>query len=224
VVINFLNRGNEADQRVFEILSDKFRLFDGVFGASDEVLGALESGVDFERRVAEIYQSCRTPTEIDEAFKRLQSELGEEIQNRMTTTRATLLEHFDEEVHQRLKVRLKDMGERLGRYELWLWQLTLHELRDHARFDEDGHRFFVSDQIAGCDQTPTGSYVVVTRERTTEGSYPYRLGSRLAECLISRCASGSCLSCEFDLAIPHRVPAGKSPTLSGSSEGVAGCC
>jgi adenine-specific DNA-methyltransferase len=63
VVVNFLNRRNEADQRVFQLLSEKFRLFDGVFGASDEVLGALESGVDIERRIAAVYQQCRTPEE-----------------------------------------------------------------------------------------------------------------------------------------------------------------
>ena len=54
VVVNFLNRKNAADQRVFELLSEKFHLFEGVFGASDEVLGAIESGVDFEKRIAEI--------------------------------------------------------------------------------------------------------------------------------------------------------------------------
>jgi adenine-specific DNA-methyltransferase len=43
-----------------------------VFGASDEVLGALESGVDIERRIAEVYQTCRTPDEIMGAFDRLQ--------------------------------------------------------------------------------------------------------------------------------------------------------
>lgn len=43
VVVNFLNRRNQADERVFELLSEKFNLFDGVFGASDQVLGALES-------------------------------------------------------------------------------------------------------------------------------------------------------------------------------------
>ena len=53
VVVNFLNRRNEADLRVFQLLSEKFQLFDGVFGASDEVLGALESGVDIERRIAQ---------------------------------------------------------------------------------------------------------------------------------------------------------------------------
>ena len=61
VVVNFLNRKNEADKRVFELLSEKFKLFEGVFGASDEVLGAIESGVDFEKRIAAIYQSCRKP-------------------------------------------------------------------------------------------------------------------------------------------------------------------
>ena len=45
VVVNFLNRNNEADQRVFRLLAEKFSLFEGVFGASDEVLGAIESGV-----------------------------------------------------------------------------------------------------------------------------------------------------------------------------------
>ena len=56
VVVNFLNRKNDADQRVFELLAEKFKLFEGVFGASDEVLGAIESGVDFEKRIATIYQ------------------------------------------------------------------------------------------------------------------------------------------------------------------------
>src|SRR5258706_2886254 len=64
VVVNFLNRKNEADQRVFQLLSAKFRLFEGVFRASDEVLGAIQSGVDFEKRIAAIYQQCRKLEEI----------------------------------------------------------------------------------------------------------------------------------------------------------------
>jgi ERCC4-related helicase len=75
VVVNFINMRNAADKRVFELLSKKFCLFDGVFGASDEVLGAIESGVDFERRIAEVYQTCRTEAEIQAAFDELQREL-----------------------------------------------------------------------------------------------------------------------------------------------------
>src|SRR5439155_24764546 len=59
VVVNFLNRTNEADQRVFQLLNEKFCLFEGVFGASDEVLGSIESGVDLEKRINDIYQDCR---------------------------------------------------------------------------------------------------------------------------------------------------------------------
>src|SRR5574340_326850 len=60
VVINFYNERNEADRRVLELLTEKFNLFNGVFGASDEVLGTIESGVDFEKRILSIYQECRT--------------------------------------------------------------------------------------------------------------------------------------------------------------------
>jgi hypothetical protein len=40
------------------------------------VLGAIESGVDFEKRIADIYQRCRTPEEINASFDQLQQELS----------------------------------------------------------------------------------------------------------------------------------------------------
>ncbi|MDQ2842170.1 MAG: DEAD/DEAH box helicase, partial [Acidobacteriota bacterium] len=83
VVVNFVNQRNAADQRVYALLKDKFRLFEGVFGASDEVLGALESGVDLEKRIAAVYQTCRSPEEIERAFSELQRQLDETIQLRM---------------------------------------------------------------------------------------------------------------------------------------------
>jgi superfamily II DNA/RNA helicase len=94
VVINFLNQRNAADQRVLELLQDKFHLFDGVFGASDQVLGQIESGIDFEKRIAEIYDRCRTPADIDAAFAQLRTELDADIQARMQETEKLLLEHF----------------------------------------------------------------------------------------------------------------------------------
>ena len=104
LVLNFLNRSNAADARLYELLEKKLNLFDGVFGASDEVLGALESGVDFERRVLDIYQSCRTTAEIDAAFDALRKDLEGRIDQRLTEARALLLEHFDGDVRKRLKV------------------------------------------------------------------------------------------------------------------------
>jgi Superfamily II DNA/RNA helicases, SNF2 family len=101
VVVNFLNKNNAADQRVYQLLDEKFKLFSGIFGASDEVLGVIESGVDFEKRIALIYQQCRTPEEIQRSFNDLQEELEEQISDRMKSTRQQLLENFDEEVQRK---------------------------------------------------------------------------------------------------------------------------
>ena len=135
VVINFLNERNEADRRVHELLSEKFNLFSGVFGASDEVLGSIESGVDFERRILAIYQQCRTHEEIDAAFRQLQEEMEESIKARMDDTRKILLEQFDEDVHSRLKLRLSDAHANLDRIGRLFWTLTRFILADHASFD-----------------------------------------------------------------------------------------
>ena len=71
VAINLLNTQNVADMRVYKILSKKFELFEGVFGASDVALGALESGSNFEKDILNIYQNCNTDTEFENAFDKL---------------------------------------------------------------------------------------------------------------------------------------------------------
>ena len=103
VVVNFLNTKNQADERVYELLRDKFRLFEGVFGVSDEVIGTVTSGLDFEKRILAIYQNCRTPLEIQAAFDALQKEFEPRIDETLSRTKQQLLENFDEEVHSRLK-------------------------------------------------------------------------------------------------------------------------
>ncbi|MDO9225503.1 MAG: SNF2-related protein [Pseudomonadota bacterium] len=138
VVVNFVDRSNEADARVYELLAQKFQLFEGVFGASDEVLGAIGSGVDFERRIADIYQTCRNPEAIRASFEQLQLDLSGEIDEAMVKTRQLLLENFDEEVQDKLRVRAEDSRAALNRYERMLMDLTQTELNDCAIFDEGG--------------------------------------------------------------------------------------
>lgn len=137
VVVNFLNQKNAADQRVFELLDEKFRLFAGVFGASDEILGTVESGVAFEKRIADIYQTCRTTTEIQTAFDQLQFELSAQIQSAMLDARRTLLENFDDEVKEKLRLRDQETKAHLNQYEQMLMRLTRYELSNHARFLSD---------------------------------------------------------------------------------------
>jgi hypothetical protein len=104
LVLNFLNRQNAADARLFDLLSQKLALFDGVFGSSDEILGALGSGIDFERRVLDIYQACRSPDEVERAFARLRDDLDGRIAARLAAARALLFERFDGEVRGKLRV------------------------------------------------------------------------------------------------------------------------
>jgi ERCC4-related helicase len=155
VVVNFVDRSNEADARVYELLSQKFQLFEGVFGASDEVLGAIGSGVDFERRIAAIYQNCREPEEIKSSFEQLQLDLSGEINEAMVKARQVLLENFDEEVQEKLRMRADDSRNARNRFERMLMDLTRAELGDCAAFDDEGfdlHRPPVgidNDDVAG---------------------------------------------------------------------------
>lgn len=180
VVVNFLNRKNAADKRVFELLSEKFQLFEGVFGASDEVLGSIESGVDFEKRIAAIYQRCRQPDEIKAAFDQLQLDLGAEIDASMTQTRRKLLENFDDEVREKLKVRDETAKAYLGRYERLLMQLTRHELAAHAEFPDDTGFILNNSPFPGA--IPLGRYEL---PRRTGEAHLYRLGHPLAEAVIA---------------------------------------
>ena len=120
VVINFLNRMNAADVRVYELLDQKFRLFSGLFGSSDEVLGSIESGVDFEKRIASIYQNCKNQDQIQEEFDLLQEELSERINQKINDARQSILENFDEEVAARLKGCQEETLLGLDKHSRWL--------------------------------------------------------------------------------------------------------
>ena len=187
VVINFLNERNEADKRVLELLTEKFKLFDGVFGASDEVLGTIEVGVDFEKRILDIYQSCRTSEEIDAAFRALQAEMDEQIRSRLDDTRRALLEHFDADVHERLRLKLADAEAQLDRVGKRFWALTHFMLADSARFDDKTLAFDLSRPPRA--DVPTGRYHLISKSRPRgaeddgeeQNLFLYRLSHPLGE-------------------------------------------
>ena len=185
VVVNFLNRDNEADRRVYQLLAQKFQLFDGVFGASDEVLGAVESGVDFERRIAEIYQTCRHPEAIHTAFEQLQLDLAGEISDAMLNARKALLENFDEEVQERLKLRNQDARASLGKLERLLMRFTRAALNVHADFDHDDTGFSLTSLPLGVRDEriviPLGRYEL---PRRSEEAHIYRMAHPLAQALL----------------------------------------
>lgn len=156
VVINFLNETNAADKRVYELLTSKFKLFNGVFGASDEILGRLESGVGLERIILELYQQCRTEEEIQTRFDQLQAELDEEIQDKMRQTRQRVLENFDDSVRKILKIDYDEALDQLDEYGRKFWRLTQFMLDGKAKFDEECLTFDL--QTPPREDIPAGRY------------------------------------------------------------------
>lgn len=183
VVVNFLNNNNAADQRVYQLLDEKFRLFSGVFGASDEVLGAVESGVDFEKRIAGIYQKCRTPQQIEFEFDQLQRELDTEITAGQRDAREKLLDNFDQEVVE--KVRIQSSG-LLDRFHERLWTLTRYLLSDCARFDENEYSFHLTKNPFPGETIHPGPYRI---GKHVEDANTYRVGHPLAQRILAQAKS-----------------------------------
>lgn len=187
LVVNFLNRKNDADRRVFELLEQKFKLFTGVFGASDDVLGVVESGVDLEKRIAAIYQDCRTPEQIDAAFDALQLELDDKIQAGLDTARRAFLDNFDAEVHERLRVHKDAAKASLGEQQRMLLDLAKYELQGRAVFDADAPRF----ELETDGSTHAQGFHLEWQAADAHGDTFFRVDHALAHELIEKAASHS---------------------------------
>lgn len=181
VVVNFLNVNNEADQRVHQLLDEKFRLFRGVFGASDEILGAIESGADFESKIANIYQNCRSTEEIKKAFDDLEAELedNEDIKSKFKNARTQLFENFDAEVINKLQVTQEETKRYLNNYEKWLWEITKFSLGTDADFNESKLSFNLKK--SPFPEIKKGRYLFLDEE---EGYTRYRMRHPLAQSII----------------------------------------
>lgn len=120
IVINLLNTENVADRRVYEILSQKFKLFEGVFGASDKAIGLLEGGENFEQRILNIYQQCKNTIEFNKEFRGLEKELDRK-RNAKFQELKTLTENEDVEEHKEsFKVLMHELDKYFYERDYWM--------------------------------------------------------------------------------------------------------
>ncbi|MDZ4854528.1 MAG: SNF2-related protein [Nitrospirota bacterium] len=213
VVVNFLNRSNAADLRVYQLLDQKFRLFNGVFGASDEVLGAVESGVDFEKRIATIYQKCRTPEQIQFEFDALQRDLETEIAEGQRDARDKLLNNFDQDVVEKVRIQSRDY---LDRFEDRLWRLTQYLLTPYARFEEQAYSFTLERNPFPGETIHPGPYRM---GKNVENANTYRVGHPLAQRLLAQAKALSVQSGDVIFRYPE---SGKNITILESLRGKSG--
>ena len=189
VVINFINESNAADKRVLELLTEKFQLFDGVFGSSDEILGKVEAGINIEKRIYDIYATCRTAEAIDAGFSQLQKECESAIKEKLHQTQEQLLKHFDEDIHSLLKTQLEAAEQRLGKISRWFWGLSQQVLGGYASFADDAYRFRLNQSPV--NDAPVGNYQLIRQRdkqslELLENSQLYRLSHPLGEWVIEQ--------------------------------------
>jgi len=184
-VLNFVNGNNAADQRVYELLSVKFKLFDGVFGASDEVLGSIQSGVDFERRVLAIYQTCRTVEAINTAFDQLRHDLEPQINSAISAAKAKILDNLDDEVKSKLRLRQSEALDFISIQERDLYRLTKQVLGPSADWHDDAFSFTLAS--LPIPAIPLGVYQI--RPDFSSSAHLYRIQHPLAQHCIATAKS-----------------------------------
>ena len=180
VVVNFSNKGNIAEARILELLAGKFHLFESVFGASDEVLGAIEDGFDFEKKINEILNSSRSDADIDAAFKELEEQFATEITSEMAAAKSKVFDNLDPNVQDRLKSYDAQSSDVLNKFERLLLAVTKRELAQYATFKSDGRNFILHDSPVL--EAKSGHYFF--KSAPLENAHQYRFDSPLAKHVI----------------------------------------
>jgi len=110
-----------------------------------------------------------------------------EINEAMTHTRNELLENFDDEVREKLRIRDEASKACLNRFERQLMQLTRYELNGHADFISDSSFRLNSHPFSDkADQIPLGLYEL---PRRTGDAHLYRRSHPLALALTTQAKS-----------------------------------
>lgn len=185
IVVNFSNKNNVAEQRILELLTNKFKLFESVFGASDQVLGSIEDGFDFEKQISAILNRCKTAKEINKAFDELAEKYAPEITKEMEHAKTKVFDNLDPNVQDRLKQYDKESGEVLNKFERLLMKVTQHQLKDVANFSDDGKMFELHHSPSR--DTPVGKYYF--KSKPIEHARQYRYSDALAQHVISEADS-----------------------------------
>lgn len=214
VIVNFFNEGNAAEARILELLENKFHLFDSVFGASDEVLGRIESGFDFAQEIANIYDNYRTADEINHAFEELEKKYADSISKDMAEARAKVFDNLDPSVRDRLKSYDEQSGEMLNKFEQLLLLLTINRLQNIAEFEGDGRNFVL--HTSPSEGVATGRYHF--KSSPSENSRQYRYHSDLAQYVIDGAMNAETPYQELVFDI------GKSERISSRMKELVGQC
>ena len=177
VVINFISSGNIVEQRIYELLNSKFRLFEEILGSSDSVLGSIEDGKDIEKSIIEIYSTCRTEDEINAAFDELQDRYKEDIETSVNKAKEELLENFEEDVQKYFTDVLSSTEMSISAIEALLWRML------KALWGEK--IIFENDYVFQCNSK---KYCLTSRNHNNQW-IDFNLNTPLGKMLASECSA-----------------------------------
>ena len=101
----------------------------------------------------------------------------------MEETRKALIDHFDEDVHRRLRVQLDETRQQLDRFGSMFWRLTKFVLDGKADFDDNVAAFKLSSSPIA--SAPPGRYHLISKNQdNVPGAFLYRLSHPLGEHVI----------------------------------------
>jgi predicted RNA-binding protein with RPS1 domain len=130
----------------------------------------------------------------------------------MTDTRRALLENFDADVHDRLRVHLMDTQEFLDRFTRMFWALSRFVLARQAEFDDHTLKFKLKEPPA--DGIPRGEYRLISKKHSNpDGAFLYRLSHPLGEYVIQTGLMAETPGAEVVFDITHH-PVKLSPVQS----------
>ena len=210
-VVNMLNLKNRAEARIHQLLQEKLHLFEGVFGASDEVLGILSDGIDFEKEVLRIVQGCRSAEQADREFDILTARIQDSIDADLEAARAKVLESLDSDVVAKLHRRQKALAEIVPEFQQRLLMVARAELPEA--------RFPTADAVCfdHGDQRWTTKWPMADEQ----GWQFFRVGDGLGKELVDRAKARSTAGPEAVVfepaAYPYPGQLGGVPDLKGQS-------
>ena len=126
---------------------------------------------------------------LDDESELIDEYMDEEIEETMVDTRAKLLEHFNSDVHSRLKVQLDKSKKQISRVASAFWALTKHELKEKP---------FLNIHL--------GKYQLISNKTKIKKTHTYRINSKLGESVIKKAKERTLKLSEltFDLS-SHRA-------------------
>jgi len=108
--------------------------------------------------------------------------MDESITDSLRETRQKLLENFDTEVHEKLKVNMKESQSYLDCYERWLWDITKFYLGSNAEFSEHEYSFMLRNNPFSNKAIHNGPYRI---GKNIEDAHIYRPGHPLAQNILN---------------------------------------